>query len=94
MTGQMSMIERVAKAIYDADHAYELKNYPNTFTWEKTRDAYSDTAADYRARARAAVEAMREPTEAMAICLAGYEESDEEKVEGWNAAIDAALSEK
>ncbi len=41
--------------------------------------------------ARAVLEAIREPTEAMVKCLVGYEESDDERRQGWHDAIDAAL---
>lgn len=41
--------------------------------------------------ARAAIEAMREPTDEMVARLEGYEESVDEKRAGWQAAIDVVL---
>lgn len=79
------MIERVAKAIF-ADR------YPGE-DWKDYQKR------DYCGHARAAIEAMREPTEAMmaAVDCAGVKAewlSGKAWAAGYRAMIDAALSEK
>ena len=66
------MIERVAKAIEDAD-------------------ANGFSKLPYWACARAAIEAMREPTEAMADAGTTETNSEEDAIECWNAMIAEAL---
>jgi hypothetical protein len=96
MTDSMSMIERVAKAICERP--------PSGYSW-LTQSPSSKRF--YEAIARAAIEAMREPTEAM-IALGesymdfvlpdGFDNTPEgrraEFKMGFQCAIDAALSEK
>lgn len=53
------MVERVAKAIYEADGVWSL-----AFPWP-TMGSDGQSPDNYRRIARAAVEAMREPTEDM-----------------------------
>ena len=75
-----SMIERVAESQANFD-GRKLINMP---MGERVR---------YRQRARAAIEAMREPTEAMR--KAGWEETDQrDEYAVWCAMIDAALAEQ
>jgi len=87
------MIERVAEAIYLA----HIKNYAGLAKqpegkWEQLADWQKDYG---RAQARAAIEAMREPTDAMIEAgwqdgMAGFGEGEEcEPV--WHAMIDEAL---
>lgn len=85
---QSEMIERVAKVIGDA--------LTDRDGWLKK--SYSDD--DVLAMARAAVEAMREPTAAMidAGCEAGFRASGDQcrdenhEPPSWRAMIDAALT--
>lgn len=79
------MIERVAKALYDIS----LRKM-NSAEWE---DAGSFTQDTKRREARAAIEAMREPTRDMidaAATVDRYAEPGEE----WGPMIDTALREK
>jgi hypothetical protein len=88
------MIERVAKAMR-AD--YIGSHNPNRLAWEEIDDGMR---AIWRQHARAAIEAMREPTEAMVSAMIGphYVGLDLEQATQrlqvcvWNAGIDAALS--
>jgi hypothetical protein len=81
------MVERVARAIFEAEYT---GGEGDEYRWERSQDAY-------RVQARAAIEAMREPTDAMrdAMRLAntniagGYGGPG-----GWEAAIDAALADR
>jgi hypothetical protein len=68
------MVERVARAICDADGHIDWR--------------------DYVKQARAAIEAMRTPDEAMldAWSTFSYWQGDADVKRGWAAAIDAALS--
>ncbi len=83
-----SMIERVAKAIEGANITSSDGSHSMKFStpWE--------IADNYRRIARAAIEAMREPTEKMVDT--GNECCDYFKHarQTWGAMIDAALSEK
>ena len=86
MTGTGEMIERVARAICQAD---EQNGGPS---WEYVRSLGERGVSGYFDRARAAIEAMREPTEAMA--LAGIEadmESGFGATMAWQAMINKAL---
>ncbi len=82
---EKGMIERVAKALWDAAEAEEY-------------DAQDDlTKSMYRRGARAAIEAMRIPTKVMMD--AGWETTSTHVVDGrpdeiWPAMIDAALKEQ
>jgi hypothetical protein len=81
------MIERVARAIYEDAWGIEWPPEP------------AGEADEYRRGARAAIEAMREPTEAM-LSAAGTRRPRGDEVMGpdhpwalWDAMIDAALKE-
>ena len=76
------MIERVARAIYVATP----RNKPYSLLTRFKRNALE-------AEARAAIEAIREPTEAMLDAIY-VSEQYYIGVPAWRAAIDAALSEK
>ncbi len=78
------MVERVAQAIYDRcnhwDHDDHLPAYSTlTDGWK----------AQWQDAARAAIEAMREPTEIM--CVAPEETRAIGAKRSWQAMIDAAL---
>ena len=93
-----SMIERVARALFEAD-------YPNPGeveegSWETGRVSYLQSA-------RAAIDAMREPTDAMKSAAKAYrDEWPQDQVDEpadffaetftkqWDAALDAALKEQ
>jgi hypothetical protein len=92
------VVERVARAIYDAADptsgdcvAEALMNSP--FVGDGGRDALEDVMAICRSAARAAILAMREPTEAMENI--GEAELGDNKYPGaatiWAAMIDEAL---
>jgi hypothetical protein len=75
-------VERVARALWDA--AGDLRDPER---WDETSERFRD---DYRRRARAAIAALREPTEAM--ILAGVHHDNMGDMAGrWRAMIDAAL---
>lgn len=82
---ETEMVERVAAAIYFA------RNGPGAVTWS-LRDATHK--APYRTDARAAISALREPTEAMKRAWRGPEPWDDDAAEVWRGLIDAALSPK
>jgi formate dehydrogenase maturation protein FdhE len=100
MTQPQSMVERVAKAMHAA---YEAAAKVNGWaTNEQCRVAFDDLPAENKATmyasARAAIEAMREPSEAM-IATADdvYDQcTDTGDFYGfiWRAMIDAALAEQ
>jgi hypothetical protein len=85
----MDMVERVARAL--AMDQWPEHNWPADFSERE--------AEDYRGHARAAIEAMREPTEAMlaagfgdaspTIWTAGITPEDQRNV--WQAMIDSTL---
>lgn len=82
------MIERVAKAIYEG------RNGVGAMAWAHRQDGYKDP---YRIDARAAIEAMREPTQNMVWTAAAYLDApkDNESLQrvkvGYAAMIEAAL---
>lgn len=83
------MVERVARAIAsaDPDQAGQIDGSEmGDYFWEKYRDHYMTLG-------RAAIEAMREPTEAMedAGNSATYIWIDETSADVWPRMIDAAL---
>jgi len=89
---EMTMVERVARAIYEG------RNGVGAVAWAHRQDGYKDP---YRADARAAIEAMREPTPEMAV--AGFVadafrtpmarlEADFEPKAVHRAMVDAALT--
>lgn len=99
----MTMIERVARAAFaQTEKRGRLAGYSGApMTWDTESEALHD---DWRAVARAAIEAMREPTEAM--CKAGnaltlvsgtmsgcWSDHHPEPEYAWGAMIDAALKE-
>lgn len=71
----MTMIEKIASGMFCAD-------FPDS-EWHPTEDGYMRMA-------RAALEAMKEPTDGM--LAATYKDEDGRIV--WNAMIEAALAEK
>ncbi|MDP3940644.1 MAG: hypothetical protein Q8R92_21225 [Deltaproteobacteria bacterium] len=76
----MTMVEKIARAIYD---------FPET-PWEEMREPVRN---EFRQRARAALEAMREPTDAMRNRY--YElsfKTDTFNDGTWERSIDAALT--
>lgn len=77
-----SIVERVAKALWEAyrDSIPANAEIPH---WEDVGEYGRKT---YRAYARAAISAMREPTEEMRRA-ASFDQTDED----WRAMIDAAL---
>jgi len=79
------MIERVAKAIHDAWGREATNLWPGQWIkhehWEDVRDKRM-----YLIQARAAIEAMREPTDAMRKACHGESVSQH-----WALMIDAAL---
>ena len=77
----MTMIERVAQAFYK--HFFEGDWPP------ETEVDIGMGADDFREAARAAIEAMREPTEAMAETVV----DDDDAKAIWRDMIDAALKE-
>lgn len=88
------MVERVARSIATADWRNEIDQYREPARWDRAEDAYDLTNNNGRFQydqiARAAIEAMRNYTDAM------YEAGEE--VGGydvthvtWEAMIDAAL---
>jgi hypothetical protein len=89
------IIERVAKAIYDA----HVSRQPRPEDWDRWRELIAgghqgrNRVEDTRALARAAIEAMRTPTDAMLIaggtmnCLSDFPAPEV----AWPDMIDAAL---
>lgn len=75
-----TMIERVAKALMEASGGG--RDRPD-FYWRY-----------YESAARAAIEAMREPTDRMKMEFEGWNCSANDMEAGYQAAIDAALEEK
>jgi len=78
------MIERVARAIFRADYPEEGEG--SEIAWEKRAHWYSEAA-------RAAIEAMREPTEEMSEAgnVPTYQWVDNTADDVWSRMIDAAL---
>lgn len=84
MEREMTMVERVAKAIY------EKRNGPGCTPWARQKKVHQ---APYLSDAVAAIGEMREPTEAMAKAMHGNSTIVGAIIPGWQAAIDAALKE-
>lgn len=89
----MSKVENVARALY-----HSWANYPacaDTRPWEGEAERMPGKAEHFRKHARAAIEAMREPTMKMVMAAHKHHEG-----EAWlpnslfNSMIDAALSEQ
>ncbi len=74
------MVERVARAMCMADG--EIPDFPSHTTNEPFWTYYCDMA-------RVAIEAMREPTEAMRA--AGYIVTVDDETDVWQTMIDASL---
>jgi hypothetical protein len=83
----MDMIERVARALFAVE--WDSKS---SDPWE---GAYADEREAWLQSARAAIEAMRDPTDAMkdAGDLPTYQWVDDVASNVWGRMIDAALSE-
>ena len=83
------MVERVARSMFNRrmQHSRALQILGQSGGWEVMSEEMYGLAIN-------AIVAMREPTEAMVSCLAGREESEDERAEGWRCAIDAALGEQ
>lgn len=81
------MIERVATAIYENRRRMYEDRVP-------FKDLYPSAQRPYLDEARAAIEAMREPTEEMIAAGArgSGEDSQDVALGAWEAMIDAALS--
>lgn len=77
------MVERVAIAIFEACPYKDSQNF------QDHDDRYKHNVRSY---ARAAIEAMREPTDAMSLGLPdGYKPGSHSATQIWRAMIDAAL---
>lgn len=85
---EQSMVEKVARAICDSDFC-DNGDHGAGEAWagmdEQQRDYYRDNA-------RAAIKALREPTEAM-IATAAWEDGEYTARTVWGQMIDAALAE-
>ncbi len=93
------MIERVALAIATRIHmtalTFNLREINQEDKLQNWLALYPIKVTDGdRALARAAIEAMREPTEAMADAGTTETNSEEDAIECWNAMINAAIREK
>lgn len=83
------MIDRVAKAIYEADDVWS-----EAFPWP-VMGSKDQSPDEYRRIARAAIEAMREPTKAMRLAIAAADwqgSTDMNWDDGYRVMVDAALS--
>lgn len=91
------MVEKVAKRLCAADMQYRLENFTE-YTWQLMLEGNKNR---FRSAARAAIEAMREPTEAMLDVAEDklplyreYDATDRKYATTWySAVIDAALKE-
>lgn len=82
-----SMIERVARRIANEMHAGGDFGMTGEY-------AYSQRSAEFLALGRAAIEAMRDPTDAMVDTAWDALGLDGDFIAGYQAAIDAALNEQ
>jgi hypothetical protein len=95
----MTMIERVARAQWEARRKWSAEHYDMPVPLEEWGDGALPIANGIMKEARAAVEAMREPTEAM---LKATQDHPDHYIAGdagmtpaqWASAIDAILKEK
>lgn len=91
-----SMIERVARAIYETKVNPPTKITAHRGEWPKP-DKWEDLPPILRHEwvdcARAAIAAMREPTEAMKEASSRYCQECADSLDAWHAGIDAALKE-
>lgn len=76
------MVERVARAMYEIWYPCGMPPWGEAVISKET----------WRKSARAAIEAMREPTAAMQDAFRSWALPIGELDKGWNAAIDAALN--
>lgn len=79
------MVERIARAIMLADGHNNPENPPRFPT-----DFSAKEASEYRSAARAAIAAMREPTEAMLAASGRLNHPRDAEI--WRAMIDAVLA--
>jgi hypothetical protein len=90
---EMDMVERVAARLWKAEA--EDCGAPDSVAKGRTLDAYRDQAPELQARwskfARAAIEAMLQPTEAMQAAMDEHAGTIA-PIYAYEAAIDAALS--
>lgn len=82
------MVERVARAIDPV--AFIKLEASEKLKWEKRVNIYRNRVEDARKLARAAIEAMREPTSRMMNCEPSPY-SPGEMIDFWHAMIDEAL---
>ena len=88
----MTMVEKVARGITHA-RLLENKNLTDAVRAEQLEAFWKSYASD----AIAAIEAMREPTEAMLLAVSSFEDIthiDQDPEYYWPRMIDAALNEK
>lgn len=90
----MTVVERVAEAMVAADVAYRGRTYAEP--WESLTVYQREP---WLRLARAAIEAMREPSERMVEVGVGYAEGTlsqrrENAADGWRAMLAAALEER
>lgn len=84
----MQMIKKVAAALFREEFGYE----PTWADDDWTDDDWTDRFNVWIPKARAAIEAMREPTDAMV--QAGIDEGDHKPGNWYPAMIEAALDNK
>jgi len=86
------MIEKVARAMYEAQVGASVPE--DLWAVTLAHPAFAGTLAT----ARAAIQAMREPTQEMVTAGEDYTDSyyseEDDFLKGWQAAIDAALGER
>lgn len=84
-----SVVERVAKALYESD-GFNVACKPTAEAWPMDREKVRE---DYRRKARAAISAMREPTDDMlkAGAVGSGEDSTGVALGAYQNMIDAAL---
>lgn len=104
-----SMVEKVAAALFDRQHNGKFSHAVTMALFGKKRITYAEVAkgvedgvyvesclSKVRADARAAISAMREPTEEMidegGCSLPDYNPGNADAAECWTRMIDAALS--
>lgn len=89
-----SMIEKIAKALVVQQYGERvLEFWPDRLSFTVSGPPFH--ADEYRDMARAAIEAMREPTEAMVASASDNLDDEEHAIRcAWQAMIDATLSEK
>jgi hypothetical protein len=83
------MVERVARALYAIRmEVAEGAGLHEPYTWETDNNAYREHCLR---EARAAIKAMREPTQGMLDCRDAFVKADDARIV-WQLQIDAALS--